>query len=43
MSLVYKCAANDTGAAVHVFVVAPCCKVDVPVVELERDIAYCVC
>lgn len=31
--------ADDTWPAVHVLIVAPCCKVDVPIVELERHIA----
>jgi len=43
MPFVYECAADDTWATVYVLVVAPCCEVDVPVVELEGDVPYCVC
>lgn len=42
VALVYEESAYDTGAPVHVFVVTPCCEIDVPVVELEGDVAHCV-
>lgn len=34
--------ACGTGTGVEVLVGAPYCGVDVPVVELERNVAYCV-
>lgn len=36
--VVHEEAADDAGAAVHVFVVAPSCEVDVPVVQFEGDV-----
>ena len=39
MPVVYEETADGAGAAVHVLVVAPDGKVDVPVVQAQRDVA----
>jgi hypothetical protein len=43
MTLVDEGSADDTGAAVHVLVVTPCCEVDVPVVQFQWHVSYSVC
>jgi hypothetical protein len=41
MLLVYEESADDSWAAVHVLVIAPCREVDIPVVQLQWDVTGC--
>lgn len=42
VALVHEQSADAARSGVEVFITAPCCGIDVPVVEFERDITYCV-